>query len=121
MSPALVQSAVYSATPLVRKMSVKLFLNAHIRALNAISLICVASLVIGYIVVVTGTITKGYEIRNLETQLRELTIQNQQLELTARETQSLEHVAKSIKMLGFVKSEIPNYVDATVPVYAMAE
>jgi len=74
-----------------------------------------------YIVQVNTTISKGYQIRDLETQVNELALMNEKLELETRKSQSLDHVAKSVKMLGFVEAEMPNYVSGAEPSMAFAQ
>jgi len=122
MSTSVAQSVVSVAPDrFSRKVSVKQFLAKNIVALNIGSLALVGILMFSYIVQVNVTMTKGYQMRDLETQLHELALENQQLELAAREAQSLEHVSHAIKMLGFEKAEMPTYVGASAPSYALAE
>jgi len=78
------------------------------------------SLCIVYIVQVNGSISKGYQIRNLETQIQELSIKNQALELNTQRVQSLDHVVRSVKMLGLVDAERPEYINVSAPTYAFA-
>jgi len=89
--------------------------------LNIASLAIVGLLVVSYIIQVNASISQGYQIRELETQLDELSLMNQNLELETRKSQSLDHVAKSVKMLGFVQAEMPNYISSAEPSFAMAE
>lgn len=113
--------AICATEPFTRRVSVWNFLKIHVVFFNVISLCVVGVLVVAYIFQVNSDITKGYKMRELETQLSVLSLQNQQLEVIAREAQSLEHVARSVKMMGFVKAEMPTYVRAGTPSVALAK
>jgi cell division protein FtsL len=104
-----------------RRINVRAWITSHVVALNISSLVIVGLLVITYIIQVNASISQGYQIRELENQLDELTLMNQNLELETRKSQSLEHVAKSVKMLGFVQAEMPQYISGSAPALAMAE
>lgn len=121
MSTVAVQTASFSPTHSPRRVSVRAWIRDHVVALNVVSLAILGLLVVSYIVQVNATISKGYQIRDLETQVHELTLMNQNLELETRKSQSLTHVAKSVKMLGFVEAEMPNYISASEPAFALAE
>ena len=95
--------------------------NRHIALLNIASLVFVILLVAFYIVQVNNTATKGYNIRELETQIKELTMQNQRLDVEARKVQALENVSNSVKMLGLIQAETPSYVMGGAPSYALAK
>lgn len=81
----------------------------------------VGLLLIAQIIQVNAATTKGYQMRELENQIGELSLLQQKLQLESRKVQSLEHVASSVKMLGFVESEQPTYLSASVPSVAMAQ
>lgn len=122
MSPVAAQTAVFSPTHVVtRRISVRAWIAGHVVALNIASLVIVCLLVVSYIIQVNASISQGYQIRELENQLDELSLMNQNLELETRKSQSLDHVAKSVKMLGFVVAEMPNYISGAEPAFAMAE
>lgn len=122
MSTSVAQSVVSVAPDrFSKKVSVKQFLLNNVIAINVASLAIIGVLVFSYIVQVNVTITKGYQMRDLETQLHELALVNEQIELDARQAQSLEHVAHAVKMLGFEKAEMPTYLEASAPSYALAE
>jgi len=97
------------------------FVDRHMTALNAVGLALVAALAVLYIVQVNRTVTHGYMIRELESDIHELTLANQQLEVDARAAQSLDRVTRSVKMLGLVDAGTPTYVTAGEPSYAMAK
>ena len=113
--------AACNIEPIVPHVTVWSFLKTKIVFFNIISLCAVCVLVAAYIFFVNGDIAKGYKIRELETRLSELELQNQQIEVVARESQSLEHVAYSVKMMGFVKAKMPTYIHAGAPSVAMAK
>lgn len=122
MSPVAAQTAVFSPThEVTRHISVRAWIANHVVVLNIISLAIVAVLIVSYIIQVNASISQGYQIRELENQLDELSLLNQNFELEARKSQSLEHVAQSVKMLGFVQAEMPNYISGTEPAFALAE
>ncbi len=122
MSTSVAQSIV-SVTPdrFSRRVSIGQFLSNNVVALNVATLAIAGVLVFSYIIQVNVTITKGYQMRDLETQLHELALVNEKIELDARRAQSLEHVTHAVKMLGFEKAEMPTYVQASAPSYALAE
>lgn len=89
-------------------------------ALNLATLVLVVACSAAYIVQVNGSVAKGYAIRELEDQIKDLTLQNQKLEVTVREAQALENVTRSVKMLGLVSAGTPTYVRASAPAVALA-
>jgi cell division protein FtsL len=121
MSPVAAQTAVFSPTHAVSRVSIRTWIAEHVVVLNIVSLVVVALMVVAYIIQVNASISQGYQIRELETQLNELSLMNQNLELATRKSQSLDHVAQSVKMLGFVEAEMPNYISGSEPAFAMAE
>ncbi|NQV90748.1 hypothetical protein HQ487_05100 [Candidatus Uhrbacteria bacterium] len=121
MSTVAIQSAAFSPVHVSNRISIRTWVRDHVVALNIISLAILGLLVVSYIVQVNATISKGYEIRDLETQVHELSLLNQNLELETRKAQSLNDVAESVQMLGFIKAEMPNYIDGTKPTFAMAQ
>ena len=99
MSPVAIQTAIFSPThEVTRRLNVRAWIAKHVVALNVISLGVVTVLVVAYIVQVNASISQGYQIRAIETQLEEFTLRNQNLELEMRKSQSLEHVNESVKM-----------------------
>lgn len=78
-------------------------------------------LCIVYIVQVNGSMSSGYKMRELETQIQELSLKNQTLEMTSQRAQSLDHVSKSVKMLGLVDAGRPEYLSEAKPALAMAQ
>lgn len=89
--------------------------------LNLGTLVLLVALAVVYIVQVNQTASKGYQIRELESQIHELTLRNQTLEIATQQAQSLENVARATKMIGLVKADRPEYITASAPSYALAE
>lgn len=96
------------------------FVQSHVVALNVATALLVAAAVAGYIVQVNGSVAKGYAIRELEDTIRELSLSNQRLEATARESRSLELVERGVKMLGMERAGTPVYLSRTPPAVALA-
>lgn len=115
------QSVLYSGESFSQKKSLSLFLRDHVVGLNIASLAVVGLLLIAQIIQVNAATTKGYQMRELENQISELSLLQQNLQLEARKVQSLDHVAYSVKMLGFVESEQPTYLSSSTPSVAMAQ
>ncbi|HAU65953.1 MAG: hypothetical protein UT30_C0001G0006 [Candidatus Uhrbacteria bacterium GW2011_GWF2_39_13] len=103
------------------RFSFRTWVHSHVVALNIISLIFILFLVIGYIIQVNASISKGYQIRDLETRVNQLSVLNEKIEIESRKAQSLDHVASSVKMLGFVKAEKLQYLNLSDTSYAFAE
>ncbi|MFA4846255.1 MAG: hypothetical protein WC654_06905 [Patescibacteria group bacterium] len=97
------------------------FLRDHTVALNIASLAVVGLLLIVQIIQVNAATTKGYQMRELENQISELSLLQQNLQLESRKVQSLDHVSRSIKMLGFIESDMPTYLSSSTPSVAMAQ
>ena len=95
------------------------FFERNAMRLNVITLALLLLLAAAYIVQVNGSVAKGYAIREIEDQMRQLTLDNQKLEVTIREAQSLQNVTRSVKMLGLVASETPKYLSSATPSVAM--
>lgn len=89
--------------------------------LNLASLLLLIGLCATYIFQVNHTVSKGYQIRELESQIHELSLMNQKLEVTTQQAQSLENVARATAMLGLVRADRPEYVESSGPSYALAE
>lgn len=88
--------------------------------LNLVSLALVVVCAAAYMVQVNGSVAKGYAIRELEDQMKALSLENQKLEGTVRQAQALENVTRSVKMLGLVNAGTPAYVSAGAPSVALA-
>ncbi len=118
MSPFAKSIALHSPTRRTR-VNAWQFLQTNAFWMNVLTFGVV--LCLAYIFQVNGAISKGYQIRDIETQIHELTLMNQRVELQTQQAQSLENVARAVKMLGFVDAQQPNYVESGVPSYALAD
>lgn len=107
--------------PMAGAQSVWGFLRKHHTLMNVLTLGAVLAIALAYVVQINAAAAKGYQIRELETHIRELSLTNQTLELDLQQAQSLENVTRAVKMLGMVPSETPRYVQGTVPTYVLAE
>jgi hypothetical protein len=97
------------------------WVRTHVFVLNVVGLSVIVLLCGAYIVQVNQAVAKGYQMRQFEDQIEELTLRNQQLEIAVREAKSLEHVTHAVKMMGLVESDQPTYMQSTPPSLAMAE
>lgn len=97
------------------------FLKEHLVWINIASCVGVVLFALIDIVQVNGSISKGYEMRDLETQIQEFALRNQTLELEMQRVQSLDHIAHSVKMLGLVDAGRPEFSSIKEPVYALAQ
>ncbi len=116
-----VASQSMSLSQSTERFSLRAWISSHVVALNIISLTLILCLVVGYIVQVNASISKGYQIRDLETRVGQLSTLNEKIEIQSRKAQSLNHVASSVKMLGFIKAETPQYLNLSDTTYAFAE
>ena len=101
--------------------SLRAFFSANLGWLNLITLAILAVLCLTYIFYVNNAIANGYKMRELETRITELTLSNQEIEVEARQAQSLQNVERNVKMLGLIDADHPVYVESTGPSYALAE
>ena len=98
----------------------KAFFEAHVAAFNLASLALLLALCLAAVVQVNGSVRLGYDMRALEDRISALALKNDQLEADARGAQALERVSRAVKMLGFVQSETPQFVDGSTPSVALA-
>ncbi|MFH1405050.1 MAG: hypothetical protein ABIH21_03050 [Patescibacteria group bacterium] len=117
MSPF--SQTMFGATKNVRSFSDVLMKKSFV--LNIVTLGLVLVFCSAYIVQVNGTAAKGYKIRELETKINELSIANQQLEIKTQNSQSVQTIAKAVKMIGMVGADTPKYVAGAQPSLALAE
>ena len=97
------------------------WVKSHQAWLNVTSFIFLLVFCIAYIIQINQTVSKGYQIRELESEISELTLRNQKLEVVTQQAQSLENIERATKMLGLVRAERPTYVLSSTPSYALAE
>ena len=89
--------------------------------LNFFTLGLVVLLAVFYILVVNGSMGNGYRMRELETKIKSLSLEQQQLEGAVRQAQSLESISRSVKMMGFTRAESITYIQGSAPAFALAE
>lgn len=83
------------------------------------SLVVLLVLCVGYIYQVNKTVSKGYQIRELESTILELTLRNQKLEIVTQQAQSLENIERATKMLGLVQADRPVYIQTSGSSYVL--
>lgn len=94
-------------------------LNKNLAVLNLVTLGLILVVGMGYIVQVNRSVTKGYQIRDLETRIEKLQIDNQVMEVKVAENRSMHAIDERVKMLGMVPAETPEYVSAGTPAVAL--
>lgn len=97
------------------------WIQTHTSWLNIMSLCLLFVLCLSYIIQVNHSVSKGYQIRELEDQVQGLTLVNQKLEVETQQAQALTTIARATKMLGLVKADQPTYLSSTTPSYALAQ
>lgn len=115
------KTAVLNRSTSFSSRSLSCFFRENVFWLNIVTFLVVIGLCVFYIFQVNSTIAKGYQIRELETTIHELTLANQDIELDAQRAQSLDNVSHAVKMLGLVNAEQPVYVKSSGPSYALAQ
>jgi len=80
---------------------------------NALCACLIAGTAIVSVAQVTRSSTRGYQMRDLETHIQDLTLENQRLEVLASEAGAMDAVATKTRMLGLVKTETPAYAGRT--------
>lgn len=96
---------------LAKSHSVRIWISTHTTLLNITTLVLLVIVFLAYIVQVNSTASKGYAIRDLETKIHQLSINNQQLQSETQQAQSLQNITHAVKMIGMVKAEQPVYVN----------
>ena len=114
-------STSFSRPNVIRHSTLVSWMKTHQAWLNIVSISLLFIFCIAYIIQINQTVSKGYQIRDLESEISELTLRNQKLEVITQQAQSLENVERATKMLGLVRAERPTYVQSSGPSYALAE
>jgi len=96
------------------------FFGRHVVAFNVLGFVAVLAMCATYIVQINGSVSAGYQLRELEVRIDELSLENEKLEISVRKAQSLSGLEKSVRMLGLVPSQSPHYVEAGLPSVALA-
>lgn len=86
------------------------FIERNAFVFNVTALVIMIVLAVVYITQVNASVAKGYVLRDIEGQIRDLTLRNQQLQGEARSLQSLDHVSGAVQLLGMVPAEQPVYI-----------
>ncbi len=116
---AFAQTSSFSVTS--RRFTVRRWIGSQVSRLNIFTLVLLFVLCFAYIIQVNQTVSKGYQIREFESQIQQLTIMNQKLEVETQQAQALTNVARATKMLGLVRADRPEYIRSGVPSYALAK
>lgn len=114
MSSSYAQTSFVShSTPrLLNVKSVLLWVTTNVTRVNMVAFAVLALICFAYIVQVNSTASKGYQIRDLENTIHQLSVANQQTQLEITQAQSLENIQHAVKMIGMVPSDQVQYVDA---------
>ena len=104
-----------------RPMKLSMLFFKHVAVFNVLGIVLVLAGCGAYIVEINGSVTTGYRLRDLEMRTDELANANQKLEVALRKSQSLEAVEHSVRILGLVPAENPQYVNGSPPSYALAQ
>lgn len=111
MSPFAQTSFAYQSARPFRASSLPLWITTNVTRVNIVTFAVLLIVCLAYIVQVNSTASKGYQIRDLETTIHELTVANQQSQLEINEAQSLDNIQHAVKMIGMVPVEQAVYVD----------
>ncbi|MFH1173077.1 MAG: hypothetical protein V1692_00935 [bacterium] len=71
------------------------------------------SLGIAYLAQANGLSTQGYQMNTLKNKIADLEGQNQQLELSIAELQSIRQISERVESLGMVKVAVTDYLSTT--------
>lgn len=85
-------------------------LKPTLPVLNAVSFTLVVLVGLAFIAQVNHSSSKGFEMKDLQKSINQLSIANQQLEYQVAQAQSVDHVATRLKMLGMVPVDSVAYV-----------
>ena len=96
------------------------FFTRHVVAFNVLGIVAVVAGLSAYIAQINGSVSAGYDLRDLEERVDGLTLANEKLEVAARKAQSMDRLERSVKMLGLVRAGAPAYVEAERPSVALA-
>lgn len=88
------------------------FLSRNVMWVNLVLFLMVISCSLAYVVKVNASATKGYQIRELETVISQLKLDNQAMQVKIAEVRSMDNIAAKVPMLGMVKAETPQYVSS---------
>lgn len=113
MSPFAQTSFVSHATTRPFRLdAIPLWITTHVTYVNMVTFVVFVAVFFAYIIQVNSTASKGYQIRDLNNVIHELTVANQQFELEIHQAQSLDNIQHAVKMIGMVPADQAVYVDA---------
>ncbi|MBN1779261.1 MAG: hypothetical protein JW816_03520 [Candidatus Buchananbacteria bacterium] len=92
----------------------------NVAALNISVVVLIVCGVIGYVAQVNGLATKGYLIKDLQSQVNQLRDQNGQLQAQASDLQSLDSVKNKVSELNMVPVGQANYLSSSAVAVASA-
>jgi len=89
------------------------FSKIDIRKINIFLAVSIAVLGISYLVQINGLATRGYQIKELENKIADLSQEKADLELQALSLQSMGTVQEKVSQLGLVSADKPDYLMPT--------
>ncbi len=87
-----------------------LSLKFEARVLWVSIFVLIITLLTSYVFQVSDTVSKGYQIRNYQQKLKELSQENNLLEINFAQINSLGNIEEKIKELGFEKIDKIHYI-----------
>lgn len=97
------------------------FIQHHVVVLNVGALALLVLMAALYIGQVNRAVSRGYAMRDVERHTQELTEYYRQSALAVSRIQTLDHVERSMKILGLVPSDRPTYIVVSTPAVALAK
>lgn len=111
MSPFAQTSFVSHSSRPFRANTISLWITTNVTRVNIVTFAVLIAVCFAYIIQVNNTASKGYQIRDLENTIHQLSVANQQSELEIHEAQSLNNIQHAVKMIGMVPADQAVYVD----------
>lgn len=90
------------------------------RWVGVVMLVVLVGLGVTYLVQVNSTAARGYEITDLQQQLKALKVQNQDLQAQVGSMQSFQNMQQDVAASGFVAVQRVEYLSATGPAVGVA-
>lgn len=94
-------------------------LHRNVFRMNLALIALIGCLGLLYVVQINSATTKGYRMRDIETQISQYEFDNERLEVMAADARSMDRVMRGVQMLGMVRSETPNFLAVGAPSVAM--
>lgn len=121
MSPFAQTSFAGNVSRPFRVRSIPVWISSNLTHVNMATFALLLMCCLAYIIQVNGTASKGYQIRDLENAIQQLTVANEQFELEIQQAQSLGNIRRAVKMIGMVPAEQAVYVDVRSESVAFAK